>query len=82
MVMETVKIEVPEEQLINWVKKLSPASKQEVLRVLIPELDELEALVDYGDQRIRAICAERGIDWNALNDEERQRLIDEILHQD
>lgn len=80
--METVKIEVPEEQLINWVKKLSPASKQEVLRVLIPELDELEALVDYGDQRIRAICAERGIDWNALNDEERQRLIDEILHQD
>jgi len=80
--METVKIEVPEEQLINWVKRLSPASKQEVLKVLIPELDELDALVDYGNQRIRAVCAERGIDWDALNDEERQRLIDEILHED
>ena len=47
---------------------------------LIPNLDELDALVDYGDQRIRKTCAERGIDWDSLTKNQRELLIDELLH--
>ena len=43
-----VTLEVPESQVLEWVRQLSPEAKQSVLRALIPRLDQLEALVDYG----------------------------------
>jgi len=78
--METVTLTVAESQLIEWVRQLSPRSKQAVLRALIPDLDDLDALVDYGDLRIRQLCAERGLDWDRLTEDEREQLIDELLH--
>jgi hypothetical protein len=79
--METITLTVPESQIIEWVRQLSPQTKQAVLRALIPELDELEALMDYGSQRMRQLCAERGVDWDSLSEDERQKLVDELLHE-
>jgi hypothetical protein len=56
------------------------AAKQSVLRALIPRLDEL-VLVDYGSQRVRALCAECGLNWAELTEDERERLVDELLHE-
>ncbi|MFH1909227.1 MAG: hypothetical protein ABIL11_17900 [Chloroflexota bacterium] len=79
--MDTITLEIPETQLVEWLRSLSPTAKQSVLRALIPEMDELEQMVQYGDRRIRAICAQRGIAWDDLAEQERQELIDEILHE-
>ncbi len=79
--MRAITLEVSESQVIEWVQQLSPVAKRSVLRALIPRLDELEALVDYGDQRVRVLCAERGLDWDSLTEDERERLIDELLHE-
>ena len=79
--MGVITFEVAESQVVEWVQQLSPVAKQSVLRALIPRLDELEALVDYGGQRARALCAERGLDWDNLTEDGRQQLIDELLHE-
>ena len=79
--MGMITLEIPEAQLVEWVQQLPLAAKQSVLRALIPRLDELEVLVDYGSQRVRALCAERGLNWDELTEDERERLIDELLHQ-
>jgi len=79
--MGVITLEVTESQVVEWVQQLSPVAKQSVLRALIPQLDELEALVDYGGQRARYLCAERGLDWDNLTEDERQQLIDELLHE-
>lgn len=79
--METVTLTVPESQVVEWVRQLSPKAKRDVLKVLVPELDELDELVEYGSQRMRQLCAERGIDWNSLTEDDRQRLVDELLHE-
>ena len=79
--MSTVTLEVPESQLVQWVQQLPLAAKQSVLRALIAGLDDLESLVDYGSERIREICAQRGINWDKLSEDERQRLVDELLHE-
>jgi hypothetical protein len=79
--METVTLEVPESQLLEWVRNLSPTAKRAVLREIVAGLDELDALVDYGSARIRQICAERGIDWDSLGEHDRQRLVDDLLHE-
>ena len=80
--MGIVTLEVTESQVVEWVRQMSPESKQEVLRALIPQLDALEAMVDYGSERIRALCAGRGLDWDSMTEQERERLIDELLHED
>jgi hypothetical protein len=80
--MGVITLEVPESQLVEWVLQLSPTAKQTVLKALIPRLDELEVLVDYGSQRMRALCVERGLDWDSLTEDERQQLVDELLHAD
>ena len=79
--MGRVTVEVSESQVVEWVQQMSPEAKQEVLKALIPRLDALEALVDYGSQRIRALSAERGLDWDGMVEEEREQLIDDLLHQ-
>jgi len=79
--MATITLEIPESQVVEWVRQLSPAARQAVLKMLIPRLDELEDLVDYGSQRIRAIAAERGLNWDTLTEDERQQLIDDLLHE-
>ena len=79
--MGVITLEIPEAQLVEWVRQLSPAAKQSVLKALIPRLDELDALVDQGSQRMRALCAERGLDWDELTEDERERLIDDLLHE-
>lgn len=80
--MGRVTLEVSESQVVEWVQQMSPKAKHEVLRALIPRLDASESLVDYGRGRIRSIAAERGLDGDGLAEQERERLIDELLHQD
>jgi len=79
--METVTLTVPESQLVEWVQQLSPKAKLDVLRALVPELDRLDALVDDGSQHVRQLCTERGIDWDGLTEDERQELVDKLLHE-
>lgn len=80
--METVTLKIPESQIVEWVQQVSPAAKRAVLRTLIPQMDEFENLVDYGNQRVRALCAERGLDWDSLTEEEREQFMDKLLHED
>lgn len=79
--MGAVTLEVPESRVVEWVQQLSAEAKQALLRTLIPGLHQLEALVDHGAQQARAICAERGLDWDRLTEEEREQLVDELLHE-
>jgi len=79
--MNTISLNIPETQLVDLVRKLTPSAKRSVLRALIPDMNELDQLVQYGNHRIRAISARRGVDWDSLNEQERQELIDQILHE-
>ena len=79
--MNTITLELPESQLIEWVQRLSPDARLSVLKALIPHLDEFEALVDYGAQRAREICAQRGLDWDSMSEAERQQWIDQVVHE-
>jgi hypothetical protein len=79
--MSNITLEISENQLLEWLKQLPPSTKKLALKAIIPDLSKMEELVDYGSQRIQAVCAERGIDWNALDETQRNLLIDEILHE-
>lgn len=78
--MSTVRPQVSEEQLLDCLRQLPSDAKQRALAALIPDLADLDDLVAYGEERASALCADRGIDWQALDDDGRQAVIDELLH--
>jgi hypothetical protein len=79
--MQTITLEVPEAQIVRWVRQLSPAAKHSVLKILVPRLDEVESLVDYGEQQVRELSARRGLNWDRLTEDQREQLIDTMLHE-
>jgi hypothetical protein len=78
--MATVTLDLSESQIADIVRRLPPESRRAVLRALIPDLDSLDGMVDYGSDRIRDMCAQRGIKWDSLTEDERQRVVDDLLH--
>lgn len=79
--MTVFHLEVPESQIVEWVANLSPDSKKKLLRSLIPRLDDFDSLVDRGEEQIRSLSKERGVDWGALSEDERMKLVDHLLHE-
>lgn len=76
-----VTLNVPEAQMLEWVQQLTPTVKRSILRALIPMLDDYEALVTYGNERIRTLATQRGLDWDKLDEHRREELIDDLVHQ-
>lgn len=79
--MAEVMLPLNESQVIELTRQLSPEGKRAVLRSLIPDIDQFEDLVDYGNERIRVLAEQRGIDWDGLSEAEREQLIDDLLHE-
>ncbi len=79
--MAEVMLTLRETQVLELATQLSPEGKRALLRVLIPDVarcEGFEGLVNYGDARIRALCKRKGIDWDSLTEEQRERLIDDL----
>ena len=79
--MAGISLEIPESQVIKWVQELSPEAKHAVLRILIPQMDETDRVIEHGNRTLRALCRARGLEWDELTESERERLIDDILHE-
>ncbi len=74
------KIEVNEKQILDVLDQLSPAARRLALAKLIAGLEQLDRLVERNRAKIEAICRERGLEFSRLTEEEREALVDDILH--
>ena len=75
------KIEVPEAEILQSLDQLSPKARKEALRRLLPTPAYLEQAVACNRPKIEALARQRGLDWNSLTEDEREALVDEILHE-
>jgi hypothetical protein len=74
------KLELSEEQVLELLLQLSPEGKRKALEILKQDA-EWEQVAQEVRKRWKEICAERGIDWERLSDEEKEALVNEWLHQ-
>lgn len=79
--MTTLTVPVSDDQIVELASQLPTEAKRRLLRVLIPEMDRFEGLVDYGGARAREVCAARGIDWDGMTAAQREELVDQIVHE-
>ncbi len=64
-------------------QELLPENGQAVARADSNKLDPKQAaLMDYAEAQLRKLCVSRGLDWDAMNEEERERFVDDLIHED
>jgi hypothetical protein len=73
-------IDVPEQQILQSLDQLSPQGRREAIQRLLPGSRFLDQMIEHLRPRIDAMARERGLVWDRLSDEARERLVDEILH--
>lgn len=70
------------EQVIDLVKQLPHQQQLDLFQfLLLQEWGQWESLSRYGVEKVRLVAQERGFDWDLMTEEERDNLIDDILHE-
>ena len=76
-------IELTTEQIIDLVQQMPPEEKLTILKALAKETAaEREERMKYAESKVRKVCAARGLDWDAMGEEERLDFINDIVHED
>jgi hypothetical protein len=75
------KLNVLEEEIVQSLDQLSPRGRREALKRLLPTAAYLERAVERNRLRIEALARQRGLDWNTLTEDQKEQLVDDLLHQ-
>ena len=71
------------EQVVELVKQLPIEQQVEVFRLLLlQQWGRWESLSRYGSDKARLAAQERGYEWDAMTEEEREAFIDNVVHED
>jgi hypothetical protein len=73
-------IAVLEDQILQSLDQLSPQARRQAIKRLLPSAGYLERAVERNRPRIEALAKQRGLDWNALTEDQKEQLVDQILH--
>ena len=76
-------IKLTTEQVIDCIQQMPGEEKLAVVLALAKEsLPRRAERMKYLESKVRDVCAERGLDWDTMTDEERQDFINDIVHED
>lgn len=71
------------EQVINLVRQLPLQEKQTALMALAEEARTRQlSRMTFAEAQLRQLCAERGLDWEVMSEDEREQFVDDLLHED
>jgi hypothetical protein len=74
---------ISDDQVLALVRQLPDERRAWLLRQLL--LEQWPAWVDlstYAAERMRLVAATRGLDWDSMSEDEREELVDTLLHED
>jgi hypothetical protein len=76
-------LNLTDDQVTDLVRQLPPAQQRRVLQTLLTEQWATWAnLSRAGEERIRAVAAQRGRDWTLMSEDEREAFVGDLLHED
>ncbi len=74
-------IAVLEDQILESLDQLSPQARRQAIQRLLPSAAYLERAIERNRPRIEALAKQRGFDWNALTEDLKEQLVDQLLHE-
>jgi len=80
--MPQLSIRIDDREIISLIDQLPPKKKHFLLKKLITmEMPEIEKISAIGRKRFLAFCKKRGINYRLLTEKEKERLIENVLHE-
>lgn len=74
-------LELSDEQVISLVRQLPAERKRSALLALAQDAQvRREERLRFGEAQLRRMCAERGMDWDRLSEDEREAFVNDLLH--
>ena len=75
-------LELTDEQVISLVRQLPAERKRHALLALAQEPQaRRDERIRFGEAQLRKLCAERGLDWERLSEDEREQFVNRLLHE-
>lgn len=75
-------LELSDDQVISLVRGLPAERKRAALLALAQDAEAgRKDRLRFGEAQLRRACAERGLDWDRLSEDERESFIDTLLHE-
>ena len=76
-------VELTSEQVAELVRQLPADAKREVLLALAGDAQARRGeRMALAAAQLRQLAADRGLDWDAISDDQRQALVDDLIHED
>ncbi|MGA2557403.1 MAG: hypothetical protein ABSG04_14150 [Verrucomicrobiota bacterium] len=75
-------LELSDEQVISLVRQLPADRKRTALLALAQDAQaRREERLRFGEAQLRRASAERGLNWDRLSEDEREALVNDLLHE-
>ena len=76
-------LSVTDEQIVELIRQLPPERRRKIISELASEsVEERNARQARTEQKLREVAARRGVAWDAMNDDQRMALVDDLIHED
>lgn len=70
-----------DELILKSLERLSPEGRRQAVLRLIAGAEVLDRTVDKFQPGIIELAEQRGLVWEELSDQERERFVDDLLHE-
>jgi len=75
-------LELTDEQVLSLVRQLPAQRKREALFALAEDAEARhDERMRLAETRLRRLCAERGLNWDHLSEDQREEFVDRLLHE-
>lgn len=72
-----------EREVVDLFQRLPLERQREVMLAMFhTDPDRWRRYQPEGEAELRKLAAERGLDWDKLDDDGRQNFVDQLLHED
>ena len=72
-----------EKDVVERFQQLPPERQRYVMLLMFgTDADRWRHYQSDGEQQLRKLAADRGLSWDNLDDEQRQDLVNNLLHED
>ncbi len=76
-------VELTNEQVVELVRQLPAGAKREVLLALAGDAQgRRDQRMAQAAAQLRQLAADRGSNWDDMNHDQRQELVDDLVHED
>jgi hypothetical protein len=76
-------LQLTEEQVVDLVRQLPPERQRAALLALAAGAGQRrQERMKYAEDQLRRVSAQRGLNWEAMSEDERDAFIDDLVHED